>query len=120
MATRTREEETAYRRELRKRKAVERSDVAVMSLVPADSSDESVLGRVQAEIDSMGEGARTLQGQGAVALQLAKVLDQPALISIWPATAAQLRSTLLSMRAEAKASAPALRSKLTAIRDGRG
>lgn len=128
---RTREQQREYMRQYRKNNATERnapaSTAAILSIVKAASTGDrpvdAVLGdlaaAVKAEIDSIPAATHTMPGLAALAIRLAALVETADNAGAAAQAAAQLRSTLLAVRAEAKVSAPA-QGKLAAMQGRRG
>lgn len=134
MATRSREANRAYMREYRRRKAAEkRGEVvteaagnAVASVTSLDALrhdvqsgsgglPESVSSAVCAELVNLPAAGRR-PADAAVALAMAKILDDSDSIPQQPAAAARLRGVMESLRSEGESG----KSKLSTLRAARG
>ena len=120
---RTREQEREYRRQYRTNKAAEKNGTAdqpaILSLLKSVTADADIdlsdlAQAVRAEIDAIPTATKAMPGLAALAIRLAVLVETADNAGAAAQAAAQLRSTLLAVRAEAKLVAP-VAGKLAAL-----
>jgi hypothetical protein len=92
--------------------------VVLRSVAPSGGDSVSVEAAVRSEIDLLGM-AGEMPGQAALAVALARVMDNPELAHQFAPTAARLHVILLEIRRASAARVSAPVSKLAALRSSR-